>query len=368
MSTTPHLKTRQRAQMFRWLHGPGNVFRHPLPNSTNYLNAYDKSGGLIRTRGAKPRGETYSEAQNKDSGDDLEIDDIIEEEADLDTETQSTRRRVQRAANPDRKSKDAEELGPKDVGLPKEEAEDLMPFPMNRQFRSQPVLSEELKEEIHRRVMVEGQDVRTVSATLHVEMRRVAAVVRLKALEGEWVKQGKPLATPFAKAVLGMLPQTPYVPSNPVTHESINDLHVHSATTLQMFHPTSESRHFTRTDAGHVFDRNLLPAEKRIPHPELVEIQQWYNEGLQREDVTELQRKKNEKEEKVQREKERVRAEKEKLLVKKAETPRWEFRFRDISVESVGKDGRDRRGVGARYGMPHEDRKKGRVKIPTRVG
>ena len=164
-----------------------------------------------------------------------------------------------------------------------------------------------------------------------------------------------------------MLPQTPYVASNPVTHESINDLPVHSATTRQMFHPTSESRRFTRTDAGHVFDRTLLPAEKRIPHPELVEIQQWYNDGKQREEVAALQKTKIEEEEELKREKERVKAEKERLMVKKAETPRWQFRFRDVSVESVGKDGRDRRGVGARYGMPHEDRKKGQVKIPTRV-
>ena len=179
--------------------------------------------------------------------------------------------------------------------------------------------------------------------------------------------QGKPLAMPYAKAVLAMLPQTPYVPIKPVTHESINDLPVHTATTLQMFHPTSESRQFTRTDAGRVFDRSLRPAEERIPHPELVEIQQWYNAGLQREAVADLQRKKIEEEERIRSEKERVRAKKEQLLVKKTETPRWEFRFRNISVESVGKDGRDRKGVGARYGMPFEDRKKGQIKIPTRV-
>lgn len=46
---------------------------------------------------------------------------------------------------------------------------------------------------------------------------------------------------------------------------------------------------------------------------------------------------------------------------------RTEFRFRKISVESVGKDGRSQFGVGARYGAPHEDRKRGAVKIPVRV-
>ena len=73
--------------------------------------------------------------------------------------------------------------------LPKENSEDLMPFPLNRQFRSQHVLSEELKDAVYKRVMVDGQSVRTVSATLGVEMNRVAAVVRLKAVEKEWEEQ-----------------------------------------------------------------------------------------------------------------------------------------------------------------------------------
>lgn len=75
----------------------------------------------------------------------------------------------------------------------------------------------------------------------------------------------------------------------------------------------------------------------------------------------------NEKEEEAKRLKEIYRKEKEDLTTKKTETPRWEFRFKDISVDSVGRDGRDRRGVGARYGIPPQDRKKGMIKIPTRV-
>jgi hypothetical protein len=46
---------------------------------------------------------------------------------------------------------------------------------------------------------------------------------------------------------------------------------------------------------------------------------------------------------------------------------RWDFKFQDISVEGAGKDGRGRHAVGARYGFPHEDRKKGMIKIPTSV-
>ncbi len=63
--------------------------------------------------------------------------------------------------------------------------------------------------------------------------------------------------------------------------------------------------------------------------------------------------------------------EKEERLVRRVvpegSAGRAEFRFRDIKVESVGKDGRAKEGVGARYGFPHEDRKKGMIKIPRKV-
>lgn len=54
-------------------------------------------------------------------------------------------------------------------------------------------------------------------------------------------------------------------------------------------------------------------------------------------------------------------------VVPEGSAGRAEFRFRDIKVESVGKDGRAKGGVGARYGFPHEDRKKGMIKIPRKV-
>ncbi len=166
---------------------------------------------------------------------------------------------------------------------------------------------------------------------------------------------------------MGMLPQTPFVANSPVIHESINDLPVHRATTRQVFHPVSESRQFTRRDAGKVFDRQLLPAEDRIPHPELYRLAKWSHEGVLPGERIARQRELNEKEEEAKRLKEIYRKEKEDLTTKKTETPRWEFRFKDISVDSVGRDGRDRRGVGARYGIPPQDRKKGMIKIPTRV-
>ena len=77
----------------------------------------------------------------------------------------------------------------KDVGIPREHPGDLVPFPMNPFYRSHPVLSEELRDEIYKRVVDENKSIRDVSAALGVEMRRVGAVVRLKDLEDRWQQE-----------------------------------------------------------------------------------------------------------------------------------------------------------------------------------
>ena len=158
--------------MFQWLNGPGSVFRHPLPGSTNYLNAYDQAGNLIRAKGMQAPRDKEDNSKNQD-----EVAKDAEDAA--------------RGGKPQAEKLQAERKAARsrDVGLPKEDAADLMPFPMNSQFRSQPVLSEELKDEIYRRVMEEKESVRDVSAALGVEMRRVGAVVRLKAVEKQWEQE-----------------------------------------------------------------------------------------------------------------------------------------------------------------------------------
>lgn len=114
--------------MFTWLNGPGAAFRDPLPGSTNYLSAYDKKGQLNRKPGedGQIRGESPS---------------------------------------------------------------DLRPFPQNPWFQSQTVLSEELRNEVWRRVRELGKTVRAVSVELGIEMRRVGAVVRLVEIEKRWLKE-----------------------------------------------------------------------------------------------------------------------------------------------------------------------------------
>lgn len=164
-----------------------------------------------------------------------------------------------------------------------------------------------------------------------------------------------------------MLPVTPYIDNDPVPHESINDLPVHRATEIQIFHPVSESRHFTRRDAGKVFDRELMPAEDRVPHTELVQLEKWRKEGKQGDERVQLQREKDAKDLQSKEVLEMKKREREARTIRKVETERSEFRFQDIRVESAGSTGRSKMGIGARYGMPHEDRKKGQIKIPRRV-
>ncbi|EON65633.1 hypothetical protein W97_04872 [Coniosporium apollinis CBS 100218] len=344
-NSTPRA-SRLRRRMFAWLQGPGRAFKEPLPGSTNYLGAYDRSGALIRGRGLERRAQGQRE-EGKHASDGAEDEavgvDALSEE----------KERLEREAKEKREGE-----------LPPETLEDLRPFPLNREFRSQAVLSEELREAIWERVVKGGESVRGVSAALGVAMERVAAVVRLKEVEREWVKKNKPLALPYARAVLAMLPQTPLdTRIKPRAHESINDLPVHQATTTQLFHPVSESRHFTRVDAGLVFDSRLplLPADARIPHPELVA-----QASMTRTQAVEAQKAldEKEKEERKQREEKRKKREARDKVV---QGRRWDFVFHEVSVESVGEDGRSARGVGWRYGFPHEDRKRGQVKIPRRV-
>lgn len=107
-----------------------------------------------------------------------------------------------------------------------------------------------------------------------------------------------------------------------------------------------------------------------MPHPELVRLELLKREGVRRKDaeatVWEKERIKDEQREAKRKE---VAAEEEKRITKVVprEGGKWEFRFKDISVQDVGKDGRSRKGVGFRYGLPAQDRKRGQIKIPTRV-
>ncbi|MBE3047669.1 hypothetical protein IMZ48_35180 [Candidatus Bathyarchaeota archaeon] len=61
------------------------------------------------------------------------------------------------------------------------------PFPNNPFFRSQAVLDENARETIWRRVQRKQEPMKVVSADMGVDVRRVAAVVRLKEIEKSWM-------------------------------------------------------------------------------------------------------------------------------------------------------------------------------------
>ena len=79
------------------------------------------------------------------------------------------------------------------------------PFPMNPHFVSESILSEALRLEVWKRVMVEKKSVRQVSVELGVEMRRVGAVVRLVEVEKRMrakVRDCCPAATSFSSSMM----------------------------------------------------------------------------------------------------------------------------------------------------------------------
>ena len=123
-----------------WMTTHGKNFRDPLPGSTNYLGAYNINGELIRAM--YDRGDSSNGTSTKGN-----------------------------------------------KPLPREQDSDLMPFPQNRSFRSERVVNEAMREDIWKKVMKDGQSVKTVSAQLGVEMSRVGAIVRLKEIEKEWVRR-----------------------------------------------------------------------------------------------------------------------------------------------------------------------------------
>lgn len=227
-------------------------------------------------------------------------------------------------------------------------------------------------------------------------------------------EQNKPLALPYANAVHDMIPTTKLATGDGTQHghESINDLPVHSLTGPQIFYPVSESREFTRVDAGRVFSAApalpssesnkptnpaeeiinistnhgkiervgkgdsehdiLLPADVRIPHPHLVAFEHdklGARQEARKTGNSFVSRLRTlDKSDIARAERQKQRAEKNTTKVE-SDNGRYEFRFRDVEVsrEVTGRDGRGVKAPGRRYGVPSYERKRGTVKIPTKV-
>jgi len=72
------------------------------------------------------------------------------------------------------------------------------PFRFNPHFISTRVLSEESRELIWRKVMRQGETIKAVSAEYGIDIRRVAAVVRLKEVEKDWLAKVSPFPASFS--------------------------------------------------------------------------------------------------------------------------------------------------------------------------
>ncbi|KAK6956449.1 hypothetical protein Daesc_001727 [Daldinia eschscholtzii] len=242
------------------------------------------------------------------------------------------------------------------------------PFPLNPHFKSQPVLDDRAREFIWSKIIREGETVKAVSAELGVDIRRVAAIVRLKEVEKDWIAEGKKLAKPYARAVLGMLPTHTFREDRRnEPFEPINELHVHPYTTKQIFWPTSESRHFTRADAAKAFHPKLLSADERVPHPELIQMEKELLQGRPLWDASVRFKESAMESERKAADKQLAKAALEEKFTTRVHSDRFEFRFKQINSENVGPKGRARHAVGWRYGAPYYDRSKGEIKIPTSV-
>jgi hypothetical protein len=160
--------------------------KHPLPGSTNYLGAYDRYGNLIRAGPGYQRTPQQPEAKKAEEG----TEEDPEKKDEENTEGQETLDELELAVR-----RDAEKAKDSDADkLPPETVEDLRPFPLNKYFRSQPVLSEELREAIYHRVTRDGATVSLASVEFGVSNERVGAVVRLKQMEKEWIAEVRLLA------------------------------------------------------------------------------------------------------------------------------------------------------------------------------
>lgn len=163
--------------MFNWLNGPGKAFKNPLKGSTNYLSAYNKAGQLKRA--------------NRTAGEVIEVIPVEQEEELQRQEEAEGLDEAERAARFDArevlraKKRQLEEKR----GTSSERSSDLEPFPLNPNFKSERVLSEQLREEIYTQVVERGLDISTVSTAYEIDTRRVAAVVRLMTIEKQWIAE-----------------------------------------------------------------------------------------------------------------------------------------------------------------------------------
>lgn len=181
--------TLRRRKFYEWLNGPGRQLKEPLPGSTNYLGAYDKYGNLVRAGPGWRRDAPKPSGQEQLAAAETKVEKATEDATPTGQENLDDLEAAIRSGEAEEKETKQKDLEVDDAKLPPETAEDLRPFPLNPYFRSQPVLSEELREAIYQRVKKDGATVSLASVEFGVSNERVGAVVRLKQMEKEWIAQ-----------------------------------------------------------------------------------------------------------------------------------------------------------------------------------
>jgi len=169
--------------MFSWLDGAGAILKHPRSDGVpNYLGALKDDNQQAQVAAT----DTSKSAKDQDGLQQPEEEKEEEEDGEKPMRDENfdpnEEERKEGLRGSDKSSKP--EKRPPRLGK-----RQLSPFPLNPHFMSQPVLSEEFRELIYLKVVEEKMTVRSVSAELGVSMERVGAVVRMKQMERDWLKQ-----------------------------------------------------------------------------------------------------------------------------------------------------------------------------------
>lgn len=80
-----------------------------------------------------------------------------------------------------------------------------LPFPQNPLFKSQPILDDQARELIWTKILQKGETIKAVSAELGVDINRVAAVVRLKEVEKDFISKVRKTPTPIPISINTLL-------------------------------------------------------------------------------------------------------------------------------------------------------------------
>lgn len=149
----------------------GNNFYDPIGYTTNYLGAYMPNGLMRRV----------VDQSRKLERDKTKLKERLEEEKD-------DKSRAKLMADLARVEKRIEASKGQ---VPPAKDEDNKPFPSNPLFSSQAILTDIMKDMIFKE-MEEGINMRDISRRYQIDLRRVAAVYRLKLVEMEWKRDVSP--------------------------------------------------------------------------------------------------------------------------------------------------------------------------------